>query len=59
MVLELVKTIACHRAALQELAELGDNKTSKRCCSRTSTPGTVRALELAPRYAWQASHEAP
>ncbi len=30
MVLELVKTIACHRAALQELAKLGDNKTSKR-----------------------------
>ncbi len=30
MVLELVKTIASHRAALQELAELGDNKTSKR-----------------------------
>ncbi len=30
MVLELVKTIARHRTALGELADMGDNKTSKR-----------------------------
>ncbi len=30
MVLELVKTIACQHGALQELADMGDNKTSRR-----------------------------